>query len=109
MDDIKWQHFISSRVLSDNVLVSVLALAMGVLAGAFHTPLSLLVGLLITLLLRMFLVNHGPVTILLSVAYYFAGFLCGIALFACNRTQSPWKSQRFPWKSTRLYSLYMTP
>jgi len=105
-NSLDWKTYVAQAILSDNLLVATLALALGVVAGAFHTPLSLLVGMLLALLVRMFLVNHGLITIILSVLYYLAGFLFGMSLFSCNRGTMPWKIQRYPWTRTKMYKLY---
>lgn len=105
---MEWRSYAKTSILSDQLLVSVFSFATGVLAGGFHTPMSLLLGLLATLVVRMFLASYTILTIWFAIAFYFAGFLWGIALFQCNRARSPWNSVRYPWKNSVLFKLYCT-
>jgi hypothetical protein len=101
-----WRAYMSTSVFSDTVLIATLAFAFGVVAGAFHTVLSLLTGLLLSVLVRMFLASYGPVAVFASVAYYFVGFLWGVALYSCNSQNKPWHVEPYPWKRSKMYHLY---
>lgn len=101
-----WKQYVSKQVLADNILITTIAFGLGVVSGAFHTALSLMLGLLVTLLLRMFLVDHTLMTILLSVSYYIAGYLIGGSIYTCNKHNPPWKPARFPWQHSGTYKLF---
>lgn len=99
--------YFTSEVMSDYILISVISISTGIFAAAWHTIFSLLLGLLISVVIRWLLFGMSWKATLLGILYYFMGWFIGTTLYRCNR-EWRWTPVRQPWLNTARYASYLT-